>query len=223
MCGHYLHPSDEVSTEDNVDTNRGLGGGGDTQINKGDGQGGEASQNLTVGGGHTIQVTPTFAAAHALREGNRLRSKRKLSLVLDLDHTLVHCVSHDEAGRWCGDERMKGTVRNFLLPFDYANLEKGISKGESLFFKLFGFSDPNLSRRHYLKLRPNLREFLTALHSKYELTIYTAGTRYYALKVAHAICRYMVGADDVDVFTEEGLGGKEMEAVKLNQEIFGKR
>ena len=61
------------------------------------------------------------------------------------------------------------------------------------------------------------------MSQKYELTIYTAGTRYYALKVAHAVCRYMVGAPDVDVFTECDMSELEKKAVDLNRELFGNR
>ena len=83
------------------------------------------SQNLTVGGGYTIQVTASEASLHSSRQRTRLRSLRKLSLILDLDHTLVHCVDHEGAGVFCEDERMEGSVRNFLLPAEHANLEKG--------------------------------------------------------------------------------------------------
>ena len=57
----------------------------------------------------------------------------------------------------------------------------------------------------------------------YELTIYTAGTRFYALKVAHAICRSMVGAEDVDGFDPAVAKGKEKEAVELRRVLFGAR
>ncbi|GMH56065.1 hypothetical protein TrRE_jg91, partial [Triparma retinervis] len=179
--------------------------------------------NLTVGGGYTIQVTASEASEHSSRQRSRLRSLRKLSLILDLDHTLVHCVAHDAASTYCNDPLLKGTVRNFLLPMEYANLEKGVGKGESLFFKLFGFNDPHLCKRHYLKLRPGFRDFISAVSDKYELSIYTAGTRYYALKVAHALCRYLVGAPDVDVFTPGSLTPLERSAISLNKKLFGNR
>ena len=47
--------------------------------------------------------------------------------------------------------------------------------------------------RHYIKLRPHLAKFLTEASQRYELTIYTAGTRAYAQKVAHVMSRHIAG------------------------------
>ena len=54
-------------------------------------------------------------------------------------------------------------------------------------------------------------------------SIYTAGTRYYARKVAHAICRYCVGAPDVDKFTLENASDLEKSAIELRKSLFGNR
>ena len=55
--------------------------------------------------------------------------------------------------------------------------------------------------RHYIKLRPNLKEFLQQISSTYQLSVYTAGTRAYAEQVAIMICRHLVGTE----YDEEGL------------------
>ncbi|GMH98121.1 hypothetical protein TrST_g6744 [Triparma strigata] len=172
---------------------------------------GPKNQSLTVSGGHTLRVSSSYASQHSLLERKRLRSKRKLSLVLDLDHTLVHCVSDERAREHLGNDEL----RTFLLPFDNIKFPSPED--------IFNATNPFHCARHYLKLRPNLKTFLTSSHECYELTIYTAGTRYYALKVAHAICRYIVGADDVDYFNSENATEKEKEAIQLRKDMFGSR
>ena len=47
---------------------------------------------------------------------------------------------------------------------------------------------------HYVKLRPHVEEFLTSLKSKYEISVYTAGTRIYAEHVCMLLSRTIVGA-----------------------------
>jgi len=55
--------------------------------------------------------------------------------------------------------------------------------------------------RHYVKLRPHLKEFFEQIQSTYKLSVYTAGTRAYAEQIAVMICRHLVGAS----YDEEGL------------------
>lgn len=55
--------------------------------------------------------------------------------------------------------------------------------------------------RHYVKLRPHLKEFFEQIQSKYKLSVYTAGTRAYAEQIAIMICRHLVGTS----YDEEGL------------------
>jgi len=88
----------------------------------------------------------------------KLLKQKKLSLVLDLDHTLIHAtVEHDLKGAPVhGDD-----IYKFTLP-------------------------PNPSL-YYIKLRPGLMNFLNKLHEIYELHIYTMGTRQYATKIAEII------------------------------------
>jgi RNA polymerase II subunit A-like phosphatase len=69
--------------------------------------------------------------------------------------------------------------------------------------------------RHFVKLRPYLKEFFAQIQSTYQLSIYTAGTRAYAEQVAVMICRYLIGA----ILDEEGLNELRSK-VKQNDDEF---
>ncbi|CAI5734159.1 unnamed protein product [Peronospora destructor] len=83
---------------------------------------------------------------------------KKLSLVLDLDHTLLHAVRVDDV---VGE----------------------VVKTDSIYF----FFIPGLAQQHVVKLRPGLTEFLTELSVLYDLFIYTHGTRLYAKQIVKII------------------------------------
>ncbi|KAG7397355.1 RNA polymerase II [Phytophthora boehmeriae] len=83
---------------------------------------------------------------------------KKLSLVLDLDHTLLHAVRVDDVV----DE---------------------IKKTDDIYF----FFIPGLSQQHVVKLRPGLTDFLSELSVLYDLFIYTHGTRLYAEQIVKII------------------------------------
>ncbi|RQM18429.1 hypothetical protein DD237_000861 [Peronospora effusa] len=83
---------------------------------------------------------------------------KKLSLVLDLDHTLLHAVRVDDV---VGE----------------------IVKTDGIHF----FFIPGLAQQHVVKLRPGLTEFLTELSVLYDLFIYTHGTRLYAEQIVKII------------------------------------
>ena len=223
----------------------------------------------------------------ASSQKTRLKTNKKLSLVLDLDHTLVHCVASEGAKRflvspidendWKGDNIVDGEdtsspvnnnnsagcsspinskpqkkpisilgekyneVREFYLGAEKerqtSTQQPNESEADLLSDKLV-LSGNSTGRIHYLKLRPSLKQFLLEASELYELTIYTAGTRNYALKVIHAICRYIVDAEDVippmyPLSSESEINSymaekfknntKENEAVKLRRKLFGSR
>ncbi|RLN56819.1 hypothetical protein BBJ28_00021206, partial [Nothophytophthora sp. Chile5] len=83
---------------------------------------------------------------------------KKLSLVLDLDHTLLHAV---RVGDVVGE----------------------IPQTEDTHF----FFIPGLAQQHVVKLRPGLAAFLTELSALYDLFIYTHGTRLYAEQIVKII------------------------------------
>ncbi|RHY94430.1 hypothetical protein DYB35_002666 [Aphanomyces astaci] len=88
----------------------------------------------------------------------RMFKTAKLTLVLDLDHTLLHAV----------------------------RLEDVVDPIES-YVDILHFEIPGIPTPHVLKLRPGLATFLSDLAAMYELCIYTHGTRKYAEKIADII------------------------------------
>lgn len=135
------------------------------------------TSQVTVSGGITMTVTEEESRLIAQQGADRLSQQAKLSLVLDLDHTLVHATADLRASQF----RKRDDVRILQMSFEG--------------------SDTYMS--HYLKLRPHIKEFLQSVQPDYELTVYTAGTRQYAEEVIIALCRYMVGATrDIQELTE---------------------
>lgn len=101
----------------------------------------------------------------------RLLASKKLSLVVDLDLTIIHATVDPTVGEWQEDvnnpnhEAVK-EVRKFQL-MDDAPGQKG--------------------NWYYVKLRPGLQEFLEHVSALFELHIYTMGTRSYALHIAKIV------------------------------------
>ena len=101
----------------------------------------------------------------------RLLASRKLSLVVDLDQTIIHATVDPTVGDWQKDESNPNhqavkDVKSFLLKDD------GPGKGGCWY---------------YVKLRPGLEQFLENVSKIYELHIYTMGTRQYAKNIAAII------------------------------------
>jgi RNA polymerase II subunit A-like phosphatase len=111
--------------------------------------------------------------AHRANEAStkRLLLDKKLSLVVDLDQTIIHAVCDPTVGDWQKDESNPNhdavkDVQSFELPEDIA---------------------ANRSCSYYIKMRPGLQEFLHRMAQIYELHIYTMGTRSYAESVAKIV------------------------------------
>lgn len=175
VCGMKIDEafSQQQSTQDGSDNSVGgaymrtIGSSGYRNGAKSNGSGN--SQILTVNGGVSLSVSAQEVQRLADQSRQRLHSARKLSLVLDLDHTLVHATSDPRAAR-------------FLNGSDVYALN----------LAAFQFQTSRL----IMKMRPNLCYFFEHLSDHYEISVYTAGTREYALRVADLICRHIVGAKD---------------------------
>jgi RNA polymerase II subunit A-like phosphatase len=96
----------------------------------------------------------------------RLLESRKLTLVVDLDQTVIQCCIEETVGEWKNDpsnpnyEALKD-VATFRLPRD--------------------------DKTYYVKPRPGLKEFLAEVSKLYEMHVYTMASREYARLVTNLI------------------------------------
>ncbi|KAH7369758.1 FCP1-like phosphatase-like protein [Rhexocercosporidium sp. MPI-PUGE-AT-0058] len=103
----------------------------------------------------------------------RLLAHRKLSLVVDLDQTIIHACIEPTVGEWQRDKTSPNyeavkDVRSFQLNDDGP---RGLASG----------------CWYYIKMRPGLKEFLAKVSEMYELHVYTMGTRAYAINIAKIV------------------------------------
>lgn len=98
----------------------------------------------------------------------RLLSTRKLSLVVDLDQTIIHAAVDPTIAEWQKDK-------------DNPNYE---AVKDVRAFQLIDDGPGMRGCWYYIKLRPGLVEFLENIAQLYELHIYTMGTRQYAQQIA---------------------------------------
>lgn len=112
---------------------------------------------------------------------SRLLKEQKLSLVVDLDQTVIHVTVDPTVAEWMNDptnpnyEAVKD-VRSFIL--------------EEPPFVPVGYKGPPVppvQRWYYVKLRPGLQGFLEKMNERYEMHIYTMATRQYAESIARII------------------------------------
>ncbi|CAL9762495.1 unnamed protein product [Musa acuminata subsp. burmannicoides] len=116
--------------------------------------------------------------ARRLVEQNRMFASRKLSLVLDLDHTLLNSTKEELLKR--KEEQDRAKPQRHLFRFRHMGL--------------------------WTKLRPGIWNFLEKANELYELHIYTLGSRPYATAMAKLLDptgslfggRVMSGRDDGD-------------------------
>lgn len=120
-----------------------------------------------------LTVSRERAAKTELLQQERLLRQHKLSLVVDLDQTVIHACIDPTVGEWQRDptnpnyEAVKD-VQSFQLNDDGP---RGMASGCS----------------YYIKMRPGLRQFLEKISQLYELHVYTMGTRAYAANIAKIV------------------------------------
>ena len=103
----------------------------------------------------------------------RLLKHRKLTLVVDLDQTIIHACIEPTVGEWQRDP----TSPNYEAVKDVVAFQLNDDAPRGLASKCW----------YYIKMRPGLREFLSKVSELYELHVYTMGTRAYALSIAKIV------------------------------------
>ncbi|CAM9740263.1 unnamed protein product, partial [Ectocarpus sp. 13 AM-2016] len=160
-CGRVVLPQSENGRGRRQGGASGSGGGGGSGGASGEQQeeGAGDTHQVLMKGGKMMSVTAEGRRMMHMNKSGRLLNSKKLSLVLDLDNTLLHCSDHPDAGR-------------VVVP--------GVDGIHALRL-------PDQQREYYIKLRPGLRRFLAQAATMFEMTIYTAGTSQYADAVASVL------------------------------------
>ena len=118
-----------------------------------------------------LTISKDEAATIDEESKRRLLGARKLSLVVDLDQTIIHAAVDPTIGAWQQDP----SNPNYDAVKDV---------------RAFQLLDDGPGMRgcwYYIKLRPGLAEFLESVAQKFELHIYTMGTRQYAQQIANIV------------------------------------
>lgn len=131
------------------------------------------STNLKVSSKEAIDIEKSST--------DRLLKTKKLSLVVDLDQTVIHVTVDPTVAEWMSDPTNPNydavkDVKSFIL--------------EEPPYVPPGYNGPKLphtKRWYYVKLRPGLHEFLEKMNERYEMHIYTMATRAYAENIAKII------------------------------------
>eukprot|EP01038_Epipyxis_sp_PR26KG_P008364 gene8364-11317_t len=119
--------------------------------------------SLTISGGKQLQLTSEEANRVQALKISGLRKSKKLALVLDLDHTLLHAMQVDGSA----PPHLEDENGYFHLPIE------DIVDGSLKHLKM--------------RKRPELDKFLEEAYEFCQMSIYTAGTRRYAEAVSQII------------------------------------
>lgn len=102
----------------------------------------------------------------------RLLNSKKLTLIVDLDQTVIHTTCERTVAEWQADPQNPN--------YDAVKDVQG-----------FQLADDNISNVaanwYYVKMRPGLREFFDRLSALYEMHVYTMATRAYAQAIMKII------------------------------------
>ncbi|KAK2754010.1 Carboxy-terminal domain (CTD) phosphatase [Arachnomyces sp. PD_36] len=119
----------------------------------------------------TLTVSQSEAKRVEEDAKRRLLASNRLSLVVDLDQTIIHATVDPTVGEWQQD---KGNPNHEAVKDVRA-------------FQLIDDGPGMRGCWYYIKLRPGLEEFLQSISKLYELHIYTMGTRAYAQSIANIV------------------------------------
>ncbi|KAI9654927.1 MAG: Carboxy-terminal domain (CTD) phosphatase [Bathelium mastoideum] len=123
-------------------------------------------------GNTALKVSEAEASRAEEEAKRRLLSNEKLSLVVDLDQTIIHATVDPTVAEWQSDE----------------NNPNHAAVKDVQAFKL---TDDGPGARqecwYYIKLRPGLEQFFEEISKMFECHIYTMGTRAYAQNIARIV------------------------------------
>ena len=178
-------------------------------------------ENFKVQHGFEISLSGDHVAATDTAQATRLRNARRLCLILDLDHTLVHATNDPRAARVYA-AAASTTAGTREPPSSSATAAAVVSSTSELSgprvydtpgksshaaaaaaadcvlpggptpVEIHCFVDEMSS--YYVKLRPGVHEFLAQASTMYELQVDTAGTRAYAQRVRACVLAYFSAA-----------------------------
>jgi len=179
VCGCQMLVGQQKSTANHTTTATG------TQINNSNNSNNNSDHSRMTVAGLTVTVSQAESQRLGEQDAARLHKLQKLSLVLDLDHTLVHATGEPLAQHYCDS---RADVRTLVLPVPSPPLQppQGNQQQQQPQRLLF--------QQHFVKLRPYVKEFFESCMDTYEVGVYTAGTREYAEQVCLVIARHLVGA-----------------------------
>ncbi|KAG7339823.1 NLI interacting factor-like phosphatase [Nitzschia inconspicua] len=144
---------------------------------------------VTVSGGITMTVSQQEGQCMAQWDANRLYRQQRLSLVLDLDHTLNNNTNNKTSA---------AGVRTIRLPLHEGTTDPLQLQQPSNHLH----HQQQQWAQHYVKLRPHVNDLLRWIESTYEVSVYTAGTKHYAEEATMVLCRNLVGSnrdwDDIE-------------------------
>ena len=121
---------------------------------------------------NTALTVSADQARHSENEAKRrLLASKKLSLVVDLDQTIIHATVDPTVAEWKSDP-------------DNPNYESLQDVRE---FQLLDDGPGGRGTWYYIKFRPGLQQFLENVAALYEMHIYTMGTRAYAQHIAQLV------------------------------------
>ncbi|EJU00119.1 hypothetical protein DACRYDRAFT_81791 [Dacryopinax primogenitus] len=142
----------------------------------------------------SITVSPEVAARLEHESQIRLLGSRKLSLVVDLDQTIIQATVDPTVGEWIDqgrawEEGREGARKN---PNWEALRDVGrfrLSEERKVVNGRGGkvIRSKREDTAYYIKPRPGLHAFLSRLSELYEMHVYTMGTRSYASQVVRLI------------------------------------
>ncbi|GAA6039105.1 hypothetical protein JCM8097_005327 [Rhodosporidiobolus ruineniae] len=141
-------------------------------------------------------LTVSMDEAHRLESAttSRLLNAKKLSLIVDLDQTIVHATVDPTVGEWLQDPTnpnygaLEGVGKFRLVDEAPAGKRKRPRREKAEEEDEEGEEEEEEEGCwYYIKMRPGLPSFLRRIAEKYEMHVYTMGTRAYAKEVCRVI------------------------------------